>query len=117
MRVKTGYTRRRKHRKVLHATRGYFGDKSRHFRRAWEALRRSGKFAYAHRKDKKGDMRRVWIVRINAAVRPFGLNYSSFMHGLSVAGVDMNRKVLADIAVRDPDALRTLAEVAKEALA
>jgi large subunit ribosomal protein L20 len=77
---------------------------------------RSGAFAYAHRKDKKGDMRRLWIARINAAVRPFGLNYSRFMHGLSEAGVMLNRKVLADMAVREPEAIGELAKLAKKAI-
>lgn len=116
MRVKTGYTRRRRHKKVMSATRGYFGDKSRHYRRAREAWMRSGKFAYAHRKEKKGVIRRLWIVRINAAVRPFGLNYSRFMHGLRLAGVELNRKVLADMAVREPEAVAQLVSVAQKAL-
>ncbi len=116
MRVKTGYTRRRKHKKVLQESRGYFGDKSRRFRRAAEAHRRSGQFAYIHRKQKKGEMRRLWIVRINAAVRPFGLNYSRFMHGLAAAGVELNRKVLADMAVRDHQAIEHLVDLAKQNL-
>jgi len=77
---------------------------------------RSGAFAYAHRKDKKGDMRRLWIVRINAALRPFGLNYSRFMHGLSEAGITLNRKVLADMAAREPEAIGELVELAKKAM-
>lgn len=116
MRVKTGYTRRQRHRKVLHETRGYYGDKSRRWRRAHEAWMRSGAFAYAHRKDKKGDFRRLWIVRINAALRPFGLNYSRFMHGLSEAGIRLNRKVLADMAAREPDAIGELVELARKAM-
>ncbi|MEO0141102.1 MAG: 50S ribosomal protein L20 [candidate division WOR-3 bacterium] len=116
MRVKTGYTRRRRHKKVLRGTRGYYGDKSRRWRRAHEAWMRSGAFAYAHRKDKKGDFRRLWIARINAATRPFGLSYSRFMCGLSRAGVNLNRKILADLAVREPEAIAELARVAKEAL-
>ncbi len=117
MRVKTGYTRRRRHKKILKAVRGYYGDKSKRYRRAHEAWMRSMAFAYRHRKERKRVFRRLWIVRINAAARQHGLNYSQFIHGLKKAGVEINRKVLADMAVADPEGFAQLAQRAKEALA
>ncbi len=116
MRVKTGYTRRRRHKKVRRMARGYYGQKSRTFRKANEQLLKSLSFAYRHRKQKKGEFRRLWIVRINAAARQEGLNYSTLMSGLKQAGITMNRKVLADLAVRDPQGFSQLVASAKAAL-
>jgi large subunit ribosomal protein L20 len=96
---------------------GYWGLKSVVFRRAKEAVIRALNFAYRDRKQRKRDFRRWWIVRINAAARPHGLRYNEFIHGLKLAGVTINRKMLADLAVNDPDAFAALAEKAKEALA
>lgn len=117
MRVKTGYTRRRRHKKIRKLAKGYYGQKSKSYRKAHEAVMRSLQFAYIHRREKKGDFRRLWIVRINAAVRAEGLNYSTFMHGLKKAGIQMSRKVLADLAVRDPQGFSDLVSQAKAALA
>jgi large subunit ribosomal protein L20 len=96
---------------------GYWGLKSVVFRRAKEAVIRALNFAYRDRKQRKRDFRRWWIVRINAAARLHGLRYNEFIHGLKLAGVTINRKMLADLAVNDPDAFAALAEKAKEALA
>jgi len=116
MRIKTGVARRRKHRKIIRSAKGYYGQKSRTFRKAKEALIRSLQYAYAHRKDKKGDMRRLWIIRINAACREEGMNYATFISGLKRAGVELNRKMLADLAVRDRVAFSRLVDTAREAL-
>jgi large subunit ribosomal protein L20 len=96
---------------------GYWGLKSTVFRRAKEAVIRALNFAYRDRKQRKRDFRRWWIVRINAAARLHGLRYNEFIHGLKLAGVAINRKMLAELAVNDPDAFAALAEKAKEALA
>ncbi|MCF6191840.1 MAG: 50S ribosomal protein L20 [Candidatus Hydrothermae bacterium] len=116
MRVKTGIVRRRRHKKIRRMARGYYGQKSRTFRKAKEAVLKSLQYAYAHRKKKKGDFRRLWILRINAAVRQHGLNYSTFVYGLRQLGTDINRKVLADLAVRDPEAFASLVEEVKGVL-
>jgi large subunit ribosomal protein L20 len=96
---------------------GYWGLKSVVFRRAKEAVIRALNFAYRDRKQRKRDFRRWWIVRINAAARLHGLRYNEFIHGLKIAGIAINRKMLAELAVNDPDAFAALAEKAKEALA
>lgn len=116
MRVKTGYTRRRRHKKIRNMARGYFGQKSRTFRKAKEAVLKSLQYAYAHRKEKKRNFRSLWIIRINAAARQHGLSYSAFMGGLRKLGVDINRKMLADLAVQDPHAFGELASRVKETL-
>jgi len=108
----------RKHRKdVLRAARGYSGAKSRSFRKANEQLMRSGRYAYRDRRARKGEMRRLWIARINAGCRQHELSYSRFIAGLRVAEIDVDRKILADLAVRDPEAFGALVESAREALA
>ena len=115
MRVK--YSPRRKRRKKLKKlAKGYFGGRSRLYRTMKIAVMKSLFYAYQHRRLKKRDFRRLWIVRINAAVRPLGLNYSRFIHGLKKAGIELDRKVLADIAVRDPEAFKAIVEKAKLAL-
>jgi large subunit ribosomal protein L20 len=101
MRVKTGYTRRRRHKKVLELTRGQWGTRGRLFRRSNEAMLKSLFYAYRDRRARRGDLRRLWIIRINAATRLNGLNYSRFIFGLKKAGVELDRKVMADLAVRD----------------
>jgi len=112
MRVK--YSPRRKRRKKLKKlTKGYFGGRSRLYRTMKIAVMKSLFYAYQHRRLKKRDFRRLWIVRINAAVRPLGLNYSRFIHGLKKAGIELDRKILADIAVRDPEAFKAIVEKAK----
>lgn len=115
-RVKGGPKQHRRHKEVLSQTRGQWGSRHKLYKRAHEALIRSLQYAYEHRRERKGDMRRLWITRINAAARLNGLPYGKLMHGLKLAGVEVDRKVLADIAVRDPQAFAKLAQTAREAL-
>lgn len=112
-RVKRGVPARRRHHKVLSFTKGQKGTKHNLFRRANEAMLKSLFYAYRDRRDRKGDMRRLWITRINAAARQNGLSYSALMHGLKNAGVDINRKMLAEMAISDATAFTQLADVAK----
>ena len=112
-RVKGGPRTRRRHKKVLKLTRGQWGTRHRLFRRAHEAMLKSLSYAYAHRRERKGDMRRLWIQRINAAARLNGITYSKFIYGLQKADVRVDRKMLADIAVKEPEAFTQIAEVAK----
>ena len=116
-RVKRSITARKKRRVVLARAKGYYGAKSRSYRAAKEQVQHSLQYAYRDRRNKKRVIRRLWITRINAAARINGLNYSVFMHGLKTAGVQLDRKVLADIAVNDAPAFTALTEVAKKALA
>ncbi len=115
-RVKTGYTRRRRHKKVLKITKGQFGTRSRLYRRANEARLKSLWYAYRDRRNRKRDLRRLWIARINAASRRSGLSYSRLIHALKRADIRINRKMLADMAVRDPQAFAAVVEQAKTAL-
>ncbi|MCL4521710.1 MAG: 50S ribosomal protein L20 [Firmicutes bacterium] len=112
-RVKNGVVRHRRHKKILKLARGYRGARSRHFRPANEAVMHSLYYAYQHRRKRKGDFRRLWISRINAAARMHGLTYSRFMFGLKQAGVGLDRKILADMAVRDMPSFVQLVSVAK----
>src|SRR5213595_3659705 len=114
-RVKRSTHARKKRRATLRLAKGYRGDASRHYRVAKEAVLKADQYRYRDRRNRKRDFRRLWITRINAAARSNGMSYSQFMHGLSLAGVELDRKVLADIAVRDADAFRRFAEVAREA--
>lgn len=113
-RVKGGVITRHRHKKVLALTKGQRATKSKLYRRAHEAMLKSLSYAYRDRKDKKGDFRKLWIVRINAACRASGLSYSRFVNGLKKAGVEVNRKMLAELAVHDVAAFARLVEVAKE---
>ncbi|MBQ1268888.1 MAG: 50S ribosomal protein L20 [Clostridia bacterium] len=113
MRIKRGVNAVKKRRKILKLSKGYFGAKSKLYRVARQAVMKSQAYAYVGRKAKKRDFRALWIARINAAARMNGLSYSKFMHGLKVAGIELNRKVLADLAVSDPAAFATLCEKAK----
>ncbi|MCG7409914.1 50S ribosomal protein L20 [Paenibacillus sp. ACRRX] len=113
-RVKGGFTTRRRHKKVLKLAKGYFGSKHRLFKTANEQVMKSLLYAYRDRRVKKRDFRKLWIARINAAARMNGLSYSKFMHGLKLAEVNINRKMLADLAVNDINAFNSLAAVAKE---
>lgn len=115
-RVKRGSHRRASRKKTLAQASGFFLTKSKLHRAAQEAVERSLRFAYVGRKNKKRDFRSLFIVRINAACRQAGLSYSQFMHGLKVAGIDLNRKVLAEVALQDEAAFRLLADKAKAAL-
>jgi len=112
-RVKRGVTAHKRHKKVLKLTEGQWGTRHRLYKRAHEALMRSWAYAYRHRRERKGDMRRLWIARINAAARLAGLSYSQLMQGLKRAGVAVNRKVLAELAVSDQVAFSRLVEQAK----
>lgn len=116
-RVKRGVTTRRRHKKILRQAKGYYGNRSKIFRVANQAVMRSWQYAYAHRKLRKRDFRKLWIARINAAARMNGMSYSRFINGLNKAGVEINRKVLADLAVSDAKAFSDLVEVAKKVLA
>ncbi|MDX8382017.1 MAG: 50S ribosomal protein L20 [Ghiorsea sp.] len=112
-RVKSGVQAHARHKKVIKAAKGYYGRRKSCFRVATQAVDKAGQYAYRDRKVKKRDFRSLWIVRINAAARLNGLSYSRFMHGLTQAGITLDRKVLADIAVRDAEAFTQLAEAAK----
>lgn len=116
-RVKKGVTAHRRHKKVLKLARGFRGARSKLFRPANEAVLHALWYAYTHRRKRKGDFRRLWIIRINAAARQNGLSYSKLMSGLKRAGVSVNRKMLADLAVRDSQAFGQLVARAKEGLA
>lgn len=115
-RVKRGMTRHKRHKKILKLAKGYRGAKSKLFRPANEQVLKSLAYAYVHRKDKKGDFRKLWIARINAAARINGISYSRMINGLKKAGVAVNRKMLADLAVNDMAAFQQLANIAKEQL-
>lgn len=116
MRIKRTVNALKKRRKIFRLSKGYFGNKSKSYRIAREAVMKSLNYAYIGRKLRKRDMRSLWIARINAAARINGLSYSKFMHGLKTAGINLNRKVLADIAVNDATAFAALADKAKAAL-
>lgn len=116
-RVKGGMSARRKHNKVLKLAKGYRGARSKQYRVAKQSVMRALTSSYAGRKERKRQMRQLWIARINAAARLNGLSYSKFMFGLKQAGVDMNRKMLAEMAVNDAEGFTTLAEVAKSKIA
>ena len=117
MRVKGGFVTRRRHKKIISMTKGQWGTRSKLFRRANEAMMKSYWYAYRDRRNKKRDFRRLWITRINAASRLHGLSYSRFMHGLKAAEVRLDRKALADFAVRDEMAFAAIVDIAKSALA
>jgi large subunit ribosomal protein L20 len=116
-RVKRGVTARKRHKKVLKITKGQFGSKSRLYRRANEAMLKSLWYAHRDRRDRKREFRRLWITRINAASRQNGLPYGQFMHGLQQAGVKVDRKILADLAVHDAPTFAELVDVARAAIA
>ena len=115
MRIKRAVNGVKKRRKILKLAKGYFGCKSKNYRIAREAVMKSLNYAYIGRKHRKRDMRSLWITRINAGARMYGLSYSKFMNGLKVAGIALNRKVLADLAVNDQAAFAQLCEKAKAA--
>ena len=114
-RVKGAMMTRKRRNKVLKLAKGYWGDKSKHFRIANEAVMKSLSYAYVGRKLKKRDFRSLWITRISAACKMNGMNYSSFMHGLKVAGITINRKMLSEMAINDAAAFAQLVEIAKKA--
>ena len=114
-RVKGAMMTRKRRNKILKLAKGYWGSKSKHFRVANQAVMKSGVYAYTGRKLKKRDFRRLWITRISAAVKMQGMNYSTFMHGLKAAGVEINRTMLAELAVNNAAAFAQLVEMAKKA--
>lgn len=114
-RVKGGVTARKRHKKVLKQAKGYYGAKSKLYRPANQAVMKSLSYAYAGRKQKKRQFRKMWIARINAAARANGMNYSTFINGLKKANIDINRKMLSEMAINDPEGFAKLVEIAKEA--
>jgi large subunit ribosomal protein L20 len=115
-RVATGAVRRRRHKKLLKQTSGHKGVRHRLYRRAHESLIHALQYSYAHRKKKKGDMRRLWNIRINAGARANGFTYSKLVHGLKLGGIEVDRKMLADLAIRDPDVFSQVVSQAREHL-
>ena len=115
-RVKGAMMARKRRNKVLKMAKGYWGAKSKHYKMAKQAVMKSGNYAFAGRKMKKRDFRSLWITRISAQAKVCGMNYSTLMHGLKLAGIDLNRKMLAELAVYDKDAFASLVEKAKAAL-
>lgn len=115
--VKRGVTSKARHKKVLNAAKGYRGRRKSTIRVAMQAVEKAGQYAYRDRKVRKRQFRALWIQRINAAARLEGLTYSRFMNGLKLAGIELDRKVLADLAVREPEAFKAIAEQAKSAIA
>ena len=116
MRVKTGVVRRRRHKKILKLAKGFYSGRRKHFRKAKEQLERSLVYAYRDRKQKKRDFRKLWITRINAACRLNDISYSRFIHGLKKAGIELDRKILADLAMNEPENFTKIVEKAKAAL-
>ena len=116
-RVKGAMMTRKRRNKMLKLAKGYWGAKSKHFKMAKQAVMKSGNYAYIGRKQKKRDFRALWITRISAQAKVCGINYSQLMHGLKKAGIDLNRKMLSEIAISDPEAFAALVEKAKAALA
>lgn len=114
-RAKTGIIRRRRHKKVLKAAKGFWGSRSKQYKMAFQTLLNAATYEYRDRRNKKRDYRRLWIQRINAGARLHGMNYSTFIAGLKAADVNLNRKVLADIAAREPETFKALVDAAKSA--
>ncbi|MBQ6788567.1 MAG: 50S ribosomal protein L20 [Clostridia bacterium] len=115
-RVKGAMMTRKRRNRILKAAKGYWGSKSKHFKMAKQAVMKSGNYAYIGRKQKKRDFRALWITRISAQAKVCGINYSQLMHGLKKAGINLNRKMLAEIAVNDKEAFANIVELAKAAL-
>ena len=115
-RVKTGTTRRARHKKILKMAKGFYSGRRKHFRKAKEAVEHALVYAYRDRRQKKRDFIKLWIVRINAACRLNDISYSRFINGLKLAGIELDRKVLADMAMNDPESFATVVTAAKEAL-
>ena len=116
-RVKGAMMTRKRRNKTLKLAKGYFGAKSKHFKMAKQAVMKSGQYAYIGRKQKKRDFRKLWITRISAAAKMNGMNYSTFMNGVNKAGINLNRKMLSEMAISDPEGFAALVEVAKSKLA
>ncbi len=116
-RVKTGVVRRRRHKRLLKLAKGFYSGRRKHFRKAKEQVERSLMYAFRDRKQKKREFRKLWIIRINAACRLNGMNYSTFMNGIHKAGIELDRKILADMAMNDAAAFSAVVEASKAALA
>ena len=116
-RVKTGVVRRRRHKKILKLAKGFYSGRRKHFRKAKEQIDRSLYYAFRDRKQKKREIRKLWVIRINAAARLNGMNYSSFMNGVHKSGIELDRKILADMAMNDASAFTAVADASKAALA
>ncbi|MEW5951932.1 MAG: 50S ribosomal protein L20 [Elusimicrobia bacterium] len=117
MRIKYSVARNKRKKKIFKLAKGYYGDKSRRLRMATQQVKKSLMHAYVDRKDKKGNMRSLWILRLNAAVREHGLSYSAFINGLNKANIELNRKMLSEIAIKDPTSFKQLVEIASKAAA
>lgn len=115
-RVSRGVTTHARHRKVIKAAKGYYGRRKNTFRIANQAVEKAGEYAYRDRRAKKRNFRALWIQRINAAAREHGLSYSRFMNGLKISGIELDRKILADIAVKEPETFKSLADQAQAAI-
>ena len=115
-RIKRAMMTRKRRNKVLKMAKGYWGSKSKHYKMANQAMMKSLTYAYTGRRLKKRDFRRLWITRISAACKPYGINYSRFIYGLKKSGIEMNRKALSELAIADPEAFKVLVETAKKAL-
>ena len=116
MRVKTGIVRRRRHKKILKMAKGFYSGRRKHFRKAKEQIERSLVYAFRDRKQRKRDFRKLWIIRINAGCRLNGINYSRFINGLKKANIELDRKILADLAMNNPETFAKVVEAAKAAL-
>jgi len=114
-RIKRAVTTRKRRKRILKLAKGYWGSKSKHFKMANQAVMKSLTYAYIGRKQKKRDFRRLWIMRINAACKANDMNYSRFMHGLKLSGINLNRKMLSEMAIHEPEAFTKLVQTAKEA--
>ncbi len=115
-RIKGAMMSHKRRKKTLKLAKGFYGSKSKHFKMAKQQVMKSGNYAFAGRKMKKRQFRNLWIMRINNAVRPLGINYSSFMNGLKKSGIELNRKMLSEMAIQDPQSFAALVETAKKAL-
>jgi large subunit ribosomal protein L20 len=116
MRVKGGVTQVRRRNRVLAKAKGYFGAKSKQYRSAIQQVMKSGNYAYRDRRQRRRNFRRLWIIRVNAGVRPLGLSYSQFIHGLKLAAIEIDRKMLSELAIHDPEAFGAVVALAKTAL-
>lgn len=116
MRIKRGVTSRRRKKRMLKLAKGYWGRRKNNFRRAKETILRALAYSYRDRKQRKRDFRKLWIVRINAAIRPFGISYSKFINALKKSDIELDRKSLSELAIRDPEGFKTVVETARASL-
>jgi len=116
MRIKYSVARNKRKKRIFKLAKGYYGDKSRRLRMATQQVKKSLVHSYINRKDKKGDMRSLWIMRLNAAVREYGITYSKFINGLNKAGIKLNRKMLSEMAIKDPNSFKQLVDISSNAI-